>query len=147
MFKIKENKFYLILLIVLILFFSSSCLIAKPAIESVTLCKDVDKQKNPLNITDSFLKNDNIIYCVIKVKNASIGAKVMVKWLQLPQNISIAESTYVFEKSGQGNLAFNISRPGMTKIWPSGNYRVEIYLAAEKGKIPSLVGTKSFKIL
>ena len=78
--------------------------------------------------TTSFAPGDRTIHCVIELNKAKKGTKVRVIWktvdVQDSKNEEIKTIDYTtnsFEKKIQGHLK-------LPKDWPTGKYRVEIYI-------------------
>ena len=105
--------------------------VAKPSglISKVTVSDKIDAFGNPMNPATTF-KSVTKIYVVISYRNAPSNTRIKIRWWVLdvgdaaPCNSPLADDENM--TVGQtGNMALYFERP---KPFPTGMYRVEIYL-------------------
>jgi hypothetical protein len=87
-----------------------------------------DKNGDPGEETTSFAPGDRMIHCVIKLNKAKKGTEVRFLWkivdVQGSQNEDIKTIDYT-TRSFENNVHSNLNLP---KDWPTGKYRVEVYI-------------------
>jgi hypothetical protein len=91
-------------------------------VEKIYMAKDDDGK--PGDETDSFAPGDRTIHCVIELNKAKKGTKVRFMWKAVTLNEDIKTIDYTtnsFENKVRGHLTF-------PKDWPTGKYRVEVYI-------------------
>lgn len=99
----------------------SSANISQPAMAS-----SVDAStKQPVNKTDVFSTQSQVIYATVLVKNAPSDTKITAKWTYIEGNIDIGTVNYQTSQTSQ-YVAFHLTRPDSG--FPVGAYKVEIYL-------------------
>jgi len=94
-------------------------------------CTGVDGNKNPVGITQTFTTNTPEIYIWFSWANAPDGTGVKAVWIYETQSATITEYPLTLnEINGKGT--FSLTKPDAG--WPSGDYRVDIYLDNEVSK-------------
>lgn len=131
------------ILAMLLIGISISCGSAPTIVQSVQMAKDVNPTTNePINVTDVYDSTDRTLHCVVKVTSASTDTKLRARWIVInangiPTNFKIGDTDVTAEKASP-TIDFKFTaKEG--KSWPSGDYKVEIYLNpdTEKGKTPA----------
>jgi len=99
---------------------------SEPAsIKEVAICKKVDENSAPSNVTNVFPPETTAIYLSVKITDFTPEDKLRVVWnyLEISKEIDIQELTT--ENPGSGYFAFNIK---IAEGFPPGRYSAEVYL-------------------
>ena len=105
----------------------------KASLSNATMCKSVDLETGePLEKADTFTPATQVIYCSVKVSNATPDTQIGDEWLYLPsgdeEGLLISDWSTTME--GTRYVPLSITRP--ENGWPEGNYRVVFYLDDEE---------------
>jgi hypothetical protein len=80
-------------------------------------------------LTDVFGQED-VFYCIVQLANAPEDTTVKATWIAV--NVEGVEPNHVIQETDittdSGQLYFELSND---QLWPTGNYKVEIYLNGE----------------
>lgn len=114
---------------------SSATAFAEVKLGALTICKGVEgPELNPVNATDKFGSDTPVIHAVAQIKGGIPSTKITGKWISVDAisipNYEINSADLVLNKTGTVNAHFELSKP--TKGWPTGNYKVDIYIDGEK---------------
>jgi hypothetical protein len=110
---------------------------------SITICKGVaGPELNPVNPTDRFTPDTDVIHAVARINNGQPGNKIKGVWISVDAistpDYEIHSTELVLGERGTVNGSFSISKP--TNGWPKGNYRIDVYIEGKK------VGAASYSI-
>lgn len=101
------------------------------------LCRQVTAAYDPVDPTNRFGKETEKIYCAWDVRGSRKPVAVRGVWYAdnvgnaAPVNYRIDEATVDIDRDSKGS--FSLSRP--TSGWPSGQYRLVIYLDAREAQV------------
>ena len=112
---------------------------AQFAITDALLCKDMDKDGNPLETASEFPKDIGKIICWFSWKRAPSNLPINGRWYYLTEDYSILDVSAILPKnSGQGKFSLEMP-PGRTL--PAGMYRFDFIIRGKVVKtIPFTVG-------
>ena len=124
------KKLFLLLVLILLFFSACSCSFFNPQISEITTASRINsKTLEPAEKATTFTESDEVIYCVVYIKNV-LNKQTTIKadWIFLKDNSQISSETQKIR--GTGYVAFQKKRP--EEGWPKGKYRVEVFLGETK---------------
>ncbi|MDD5591176.1 MAG: hypothetical protein PHY18_04545 [Dehalococcoidales bacterium] len=103
----------------------------KISLSNATMCKSVDLETGqPVETGDTFSAADGVIFCSVKVSNATPATVIGAEWLYLPagadDEAGLLVSSWSTTMEGTGYIPLSIMRP--ENGWPQGDYEVVFYL-------------------
>ena len=104
------------------------CTLGPVEIEEIVICKDVNSSYKPVEPTDIFPSETQVIYILVKFNNITPEDKITTKWYYLETGEEINTADFAAEKSGSGYHAFRFI---CDKGFPSGRYNAMVYLNNE----------------
>ena len=113
---------FLILAALTILLSACDIIGGRPSIDDIVLTTALDADYCPFDEVTT-LPSDSPFYCSVKVSYLRTGSIVSSRWYFGEQFIE--EVSYEVQAGGSGCVGFELSSPNP---WPSGGYRVEVYL-------------------
>ena len=107
----------------------------KTSLSNATMCKSVDLETGqPVEPGDTFAATDGVIFCSVKVSNATPDIEISAEWLYLPvgadDEAGLLISSWSTTMEGTGYIPLSIMRP--ESGWPQGDYEVVFYLDEQK---------------
>lgn len=109
---------------------------------SLTICKGISSELNPVDPTDKFTLDTAAIHAVAKIEGGKPNTKVTgtfisVDAISIP-NYEINTADAVLQKEGTTNAHFSLSKPN--NGWPAGNYKIDVFIDGKK------VGSAPFSV-
>ena len=126
---IKPRILITVLSILMVIFLFLGCMMEPVSIESITLSQDVDDSSfAPIDPTEVFDSGTSIIYLSVKINNMTPKDSLTVTWYYMETGEELETMSSTTEESGSGYIGFSIKSIMSDNIFPSGNYKVEVYL-------------------
>ena len=107
----------------------------KTSLSNAVMCTSVDLETGePIEPTDTFTTTTPLIFCSVKVSNATPDTMISAEWLYLREGdteetgLLIADWNNTIE--GTHYIPLSITRP--ENGWPKGDYRLIFYLGDKK---------------
>jgi hypothetical protein len=121
-------------LVLLLIVLSGFCVSEAGAfkVASVTICHDVDQGLNPIGATQTFAPDAPAIHAVVTFTGAKQGTKIKGSWISvdaIETKNYLIDSAEVMVQGKEDAAHFEISRPN--KGWPTGNYRLDVYVGGK----------------
>ena len=108
-------------------------------ISEVKFCRNVDKNRNPGDVTSKFPQGTQTIYAWFSWKNAPRSQKITAGWHYVSEDIHILDTPITLtRRTDQGVLSLKMPKD---KSLPEGSYRLDI---AADGKV---LKSASFTVL
>jgi hypothetical protein len=102
----------------------------KTSLSDATMCKSLDLETGePVEQTDTFDVATQVIYCSVKVSNATPDTEISAEWLYLPatdDEAGLLISDWSMTMDGTRYIPLSIMRP--ENGWPQGDYKLVFYL-------------------
>lgn len=99
---------------------------------SVVMAKSVSKDLEPIEVTDSFSPGDKGFHAVVVLADCSSSDTAKGVWVAVDaakEPDTAIDSTPVIKlKKGQSRLHFSLTNDKPGYRWPTGHYKLEIYL-------------------
>ncbi len=107
----------------------------KTSLSNATMCRSVDLETGqPVETGDTFAATDGVIFCSVKISNATPDTGISAEWLYLPagagEESGLLVSSWSTTMEGTGYIPLSITRP--ESGWPQGDYRVVFYRDEQK---------------
>lgn len=107
----------------------------KTSLSNATMCKSVDLETGePVEPGDTFTATTGVIFCSVKVSNATPDIEISAEWLYLPagadDEAGLLISSWSTTMEGTGYIPLSITRP--ESGWPQGDYKVVFYRDEQK---------------
>lgn len=96
-----------------------------PEVEEVSVCKNVDENHAPVEITDSFPAGTNSIYLSVKFNNFSVNDLLKVLWIYETTGSQLSAQEFKPDEDCSGYFSFNIK---VSDAFTIGNYSADVYL-------------------
>ena len=114
-----------------------------PSLSQATTCTSVNPQTGePVEPTTSFAPDTPQIFGSAKLSNAPTGTEVSSEWIYVQGEatgvVNYLIDTWATSTEGTGYISFSITQPGTG--WPTGDYKLVLYLDGEEA------ATVSFKV-
>lgn len=88
------------------------------------MCRQVDAERNPLDIVSKFPEGTNQVYCWFVWKDAKPGLEVVVTWYYASEDLKILATPLKLTRIADQGVSSLRLPPG--KTLPPGDYRVEL---------------------
>ena len=103
----------------------------KVSVSNATICKSVDLETGePIEPTDTFTSETPLIFCSVKISNATLDTRISAEWLYLRQGTGDETGLLIADWStttkGTHYIPLSIMRP--ENGWPQGDYKLVFYL-------------------
>jgi len=103
----------------------------KVSVSNATICKSVDLETGePIEPTDTFTSETPLIFCSVKISNATLDTRISAEWLYLRQETGDETGLLIADWSttteGTHYIPLSIMRP--ENGWPLGDYKLVFYL-------------------
>ena len=131
------RKIFLPFFILLLIFAQSVQLQAASAdpfeITDIKFCQNVDKNRNPIDMTSKFPAGTQVIYAWFSWKNAPRSQKIIAGWHYVSEDIHILDTPITLtRRSDQGVLSLRMPKD---KSLPEGSYRLDISIDEKTKKV------------
>lgn len=103
----------------------------KASLSNATMCKSVDLETGePIEPSDTFSTTTPLIFCSVKVSNATLDTKISAEWLYLRQGDSDETGLLIadWNTTTEGTHYIPLSVTSPENGWPTGDYKVVLYL-------------------
>ena len=102
------------------------CSAAEPAfkITDLKICQDVDKDRNPIKITNEFPAGTSAVYAWFAWEGGKAGFQITAKWHYATEDIHILDFPVTLTRTSDRGVI--ILRMGTGKTLPPGSYRLDI---------------------
>ena len=100
-------------------------------IEEIAICKNVDQNFAPVEITEEFPPNTNSIYLSVKFKNFTENDLLKVIWTYETLSKKLSEQEFKPTIACSGYYGFNIKT---SNYFPEGKYSAEVFLNSKSIK-------------
>jgi hypothetical protein len=116
---------------------SSSCKGSDAIIKNVILSSGLDKNNQPVGITDTFLMDQKVIYCFLTVENVKNPTEVSTQWFLIQSDQEVKAKVDLGHMAQTINSPTNISfgfRQELDNLLPRGKYEIDIFLDHQPAK-------------
>ena len=97
------------------------------SLSNATMCKSVDPQTmEPVEKTNTFSADTSEIFCSVKLSNAPSNTVIKAEWLYVQGEADYLIDSVSITTEGSRHIGFSIPRPDTA--WPTGDYKVVLYL-------------------
>lgn len=100
------------------------------SLSEATMCKSVDEDMKPLDITDVFTTDTPEIFCSVKLSNAPSDTEIKAEWIYIEGELEDTSNYLIAEWStttdGTRHIGVSMTRPSAG--WPKGEYKVVLYI-------------------
>ena len=112
----------------------------KASLSNATMCKSVDLETGePIEPSDTFSTTTPLIFCSVKVSNATPDTKISAEWLYLQQGANDETGLLIadWNTTTEGTHYIPLSIMSPENGWPTGDYKIVLYLDGnEKTSVP-----------
>jgi hypothetical protein len=133
----KKSPLFIASIVVASLLFAISliaCEVTTASLSEATMCLSVDSDMRPVDATDIFATDTPEIFCSVKLSSAPSDTDVKAEWIYVQGELEGTENylidDYTLTAEGTLYLGFSLTEPDTG--WPTGEYKVILYVDGEE---------------
>jgi hypothetical protein len=112
----------------------TACEVTTASLSEATMCRSVDSDMRPVDAADIFATDTPEIFCSVKLSSAPSDTEVKAEWIYVQGELEGTENylidDYTLTAEGTLYLGFSLTEPDAG--WPTGEYKVILYVDGEE---------------